>query len=298
VKDFRIILLFVGLLFLSTTSMTCVSDKAGTSGGSGWLRAGPFELGGRWEVDSDGTGGQTLTVINRTGQTQEGCIVFTDGQGNVISIIPAKLPPGGAVTVPVPPGTKNHHVANGVDCSTKAHGSVGPRAIVQAVPSGKRFHFGATHVVDFNNPNVDDWVWGVSPDPWAFTQTVNDILDKGYEYDLQIQAGVTDVDAFLIESIVLPGNDIQATIANNSTFTNVDLWVNGVHVLSMDDGFEPTTLGAGWDAHTFVLPAGLPEFNYSPVTGDEWSNEFEFHFTRVGDPQSYTITRQAAFISE
>ena len=292
--------LFTLLTCLSATGMKCISDGAEATEGSGTFSAGvggaTMSLGVGWKSSRTG-GGRALTVVNPTTGTHEGCIVFKDAQGNTISTTPAQIPPGGSMTVPIPANAVKHHIANGDDCPDRNAPAGGAAAAISAASGASRFRYGATDVVSLADPNVDYWIWGRADAAGAWTQTADYLSNNGYRHAFLAQNGVSEVEAFLTEFAVMPGNDIEVTLATNGTLESLELWLNGSFVQDMAQAYRPSIVGTGWDAYSFLLPASMPGLNYSPVTGDSWSNDVVFRFSRLGDPTKYRLQRSAGFTS-
>ena len=160
-----------------------------------------------------------------------------------------------------------------------------------------RFHLSGLSVVDLSGaPNLESRITADRADAAAFSRTVEDILEFGYQTDLNVRPGVVGLDAYLTEAIYHSGNDLELTIASNGTFTDIEVWVNGVMISGFDVAYRPAVVGAGWDAWSFYLPAGV--FNYDGTSGASWSNNVEFRFNKAGDPADYNLQRSMGFISE
>ena len=295
------LVLTITLLGMSALPLRCISDGASGQGGCTFTgTVGPItiDLDVHWEVTKTATG-KKLTVSNTTNETVEGCIVFRDAAGNTIGTIPAQIPPGGDVTVPIPPNTAEFHVANGADCGDSTTAPTGSVAAASAQRHGRRFHTGAQVVANTDGkPNVEDHITATSSDPAAFDRTVEHLIGFGYRGDFQVEPGVADVSACLTEVVVHPDNDIEITLAHNATFASVELWVNRVKVGDLTSAYRPPVVGTGWDAYSFLVPAALPGWNYNPIPGQAWSNDIELRFSKAGDPMDYALHRSVGFTSE
>lgn len=300
----RLSLLLSLFLCLTGTSMKCVSDGASSSAGGGTVTitlpgVGTVSINVNWEIKPTVPGpGNTLTVPNPTTGTLEGCILFKDAAGNIIATVPVQIPPGGIMTTPVPTGAVSHNFANGDDCpgdEAPAPASGGPALAASQKPS--YFRSTALYTLDLSSPNQEHYLTGRATEAALWTQTANYIEQNGFRRDVLVRPGVTNLTALVTEYTVRPGNDIEVTIANNHKFATLELWMNGVQVMDQSQGHVPSTLGAGWDAYSFLLPATLSEFDYSPVSGDTWKNEVEFRFTQPNDPADYAVSRMVEFTS-
>ncbi len=294
----RLALLVAILLCLPLTSMKCVSQGNSTKGEGRIFfdtPAGCLDIGVTWS--SEGGSNAMLAIVNPSSQQLDGCLVFINSDGGVVSKVPAKIPPGATVRIPVPANAIGFYAANGSDCSTRAPGT---SAEVTAMPVGTRYSQGGLFCFDLQGrPNVEHYIWAHSLHQGAFEESVDDLVKFGYQVDLAVQPGVTNVDAVLTEVVVLPGYDLQVTLANNSTLTDVDIFVNGTWIADQGSGgFPPPLLGAGWDACRFVLPSDLPEFNYDPASGESWENAIELHFRRHGNPDTTIVRRLIEFESD
>jgi hypothetical protein len=300
----RSILIGAGLLFCtSAMPICCTSDSQPAKESKGFektVRNVTVDIGLGYDVRERG-GSRVATITNTTSEHVDGCIVFTNAEGTVISEQPGIIPAGGSMEVPVPDGADRVHVTDAVNCGDTFRGPVGWRTAAQAVPFGRHLYQDLCLIPDFSGePNAEHHIFGdAKKNPAAFFQSARDLAEWGYRCDFSVQPGVTDVDAVLTEVIVNTGYDLELTVASNRIFGEIELWANGLPVMDKTAAYVPEVLGTGWDAWSFAVPAYTPEFNYDPTAGEPWENEVEFRFTRPGEADAlYTLRRTLVYISD
>ena len=299
-------ILIILLLSMCAMSMRCTSNGATISGGAEYEKeivpGVKVNLGFTFKVTIGANGEEQLTVNNPFANTGEGCIIFEDGNGNQVgSPIPCQIPPGGSVTVPVPDGAKTHRIGNGDDCVERGAGGVviGPLSYISPQKLTKRFSVGGLIRMD-GGIKQEHCINASSSDASAFSRTVENITDFGYQNDLRslIERGVKGVEVCLTEVNLVGGYDIELTLAGNGQFTNAEVWINGTRVALFQDSYQPPVIGTGWDACSFLLPAALPEWDYDSTSGAFWTNDIEIYFTKQGDSAAYKLSREITLESE
>ncbi len=289
------------LICMSATPICCSSDVEPTSGSGEFSKTtsgAKINFGVHYVVSGEHPN-KHVDIRNSTSQHLDGCIVFLDASGEVIAEVAAVIPAGGALNVPVPDKAVDQYVTDEVNCGGRGPRPSGSVTEIQPIPMGAHLHQGICLVPDIRGePNQEHYIRGRARNQAAFALSAEYLVEWGYRTDFSILSGVTDVDAVLSELIVHSGYDMEMTIASNMPFEDVDVLVNGIHILSTDDGFRPPTIGAGWDALTFAIPARLPELNYDPSPGASWENEVEFRFTRPADAAVYELSRKVEYTSD
>jgi len=224
-------------------------------------------------------------------------VEFLDKDGKPIDPPGAQdyeIPPGGTITIEVPPGTKKHKVTE-KDCpegSGRLGGGMSPGKEQQLPLETYYFWWGtAEHDITGTKPTkevhleittnggtvddaslVADFIYTNGPNAVIPRWMLRNIAPEGIEV------------LFYLESF-WDGGNLNILVADETPFRSMDLQLNGAHHSTLSDGVLGTTV-LGWRTVRFVIPAS--DFNYFGF--GSWTNTFQI-VSRFNQPYENLATR-------
>ena len=246
----------------------------------------------------------TYTATNTTNENKEGCLTFTDSNGDPVGDPQnVSIPAGGSITGPLPDGATGFEISDEpcddpepepeptkLGSRNQALGATqrgGVQQQVQVVgirPKPKKTmytYYGGPVVVD---PFEDSRQYAITvfTSKKSAAEKIRDhIRDFGFSVPLPNLPSVSDIEVhhFLETHVDYGGMVIRFTFANDDAFASLAVDVNGVaNVLTLPQATTVTTAN-GWDAVQLALPFDDRSVNYDPTPGAQWQNAWSASFT-------------------
>lgn len=272
---------------------------------------GSFGIGLFWRVNAGPP--PTATLSNPEEDSQTGCVVFVDANGNEVGRFPGTIPAGGSVDIPIPPGATDFRLE---DCEEeeddekdsklkidedeldleehplqfatqgqqgKIRRQEGPRTYsfemhTFAPTLGRR---NVTYVLDVTASDLDD-----------AREAMSMLRSEGL--DGQWQPVVSAEVFFYSEAAVVNpmSGDVALTFADDDAFETLELRLNGTLLGTLDDA-TPVVTRNGWDGVRFLIPATA--FVHDPTPGAHWRNDIEVRYRVRGSPTEFVYAGSSEY---